>query len=104
MGVLLQVFSGCRPTKRFLCRSTEMLRFPGGGIISPAKRAIFDAQDLPRSGCRRKWQFTAGESFDGNRVVVNQWIFNPTGMQGRPLVFAWLLRDGKRSERQISIE
>ena len=37
----------------FLRRSTEMRRFPGGGIISPAKRAIFDAQDLPRSGCRR---------------------------------------------------
>ena len=48
-----RVFSRCRPTKRFLRRSTEMRRFPGGGIISPAKRAIFDAQDLPRSGCRR---------------------------------------------------
>ena len=48
-----RVFSRCRPTKRFLRRSTEMRRFPGGGIISPAKRAIFDAQDFPRSGCRR---------------------------------------------------
>src|SRR5215469_548300 len=36
-----RVFSRCRPTKRFLRRSTEMQRFPGGGIISPAKRAIF---------------------------------------------------------------
>ena len=48
-----RVFSRCRPTKRFLRPSTEMRPFPGGGIISPAKRAIFDAQDLPRSGCRR---------------------------------------------------
>src|SRR6516162_1283634 len=51
----------------FLRRSTEMRRFPGGGIISPAKRAIFDAQDLPRSGCRRCWKTSDGDkpSSDG---------------------------------------
>ena len=34
-----------------------------------------------------KGQFAVGEFFDGNRVVVDQWIFNPTGMQGRPNAF-----------------
>ena len=39
-----------------------------------------------------KGQFAVGEFFDGNRVVVNQWIFNPTGMQGRPNAFDFPLK------------
>ena len=32
-------------------------------------------------------KFAVGEFFDGNRVLVNGWIFNPNGMKGRPSVF-----------------
>ena len=32
-------------------------------------------------------KFAVGEFFDGNRLLVNQWIFNPKGMQGRPSAF-----------------
>jgi galactose oxidase len=32
-------------------------------------------------------KFAVGEFFDGDRILVNGWIFNPTGMQGRPNAF-----------------
>ena len=32
-------------------------------------------------------KFAVGEFFDGNRILVNGWIFNPTGMQGRSSAF-----------------
>lgn len=32
-------------------------------------------------------KFAVGEFFDGNRILVNGWIFNPTGMQGRCSAF-----------------
>jgi galactose oxidase len=32
-------------------------------------------------------KFAVGEFFDGNRVLVNGWIFNPNGMKGRPNSF-----------------
>ena len=32
-------------------------------------------------------KFAVGEFFDGSRVLVNGWIFSPTGMQGRPNAF-----------------
>jgi alpha-amylase len=37
-------------------------------------------------------KFAVGEFFDGNRLLVNQWIFNPTGMQGRPSAFDFPLK------------
>jgi hypothetical protein len=37
-------------------------------------------------------KFAVGEFFDGNRVLVNGWIFNPRGMQGRPSAFDFPLR------------
>jgi hypothetical protein len=38
-----------------------------------------------------------GEFFDGNRLLVNQWIFNPRGMQGRPNAFDFPLKCDDRS-------
>jgi galactose oxidase len=32
-------------------------------------------------------KFAVGEFFDGNRILVNGWIFNPNGMKGRPSAF-----------------
>jgi hypothetical protein len=37
-------------------------------------------------------KFAVGEYFDGNRVLVNGWIFNPTGMRGRPNAFDFPLK------------
>jgi hypothetical protein len=37
-------------------------------------------------------KFAVGEFFDGNRVLVNGWIFNPTGMKGRPSAFDFPLK------------
>jgi alpha-amylase len=37
-------------------------------------------------------KFTVGEFFDGNRVLVNGWIFNPHGMRGRASAFDFPLR------------
>lgn len=37
-------------------------------------------------------KFAVGEFFDGNRLLVNQWIFNPKGMQGRPNAFDFPLK------------
>ena len=37
-------------------------------------------------------KFAVGEFFDGNRVLVNGWIFNPRGMAGRPSAFDFPLR------------
>jgi galactose oxidase len=37
-------------------------------------------------------KFAVGEYFDGNRILVNQWIFNPTGMNGRPSAFDFPLK------------
>ncbi|MGA7626187.1 MAG: alpha-amylase domain-containing protein [Candidatus Acidiferrales bacterium] len=37
-------------------------------------------------------KFAVGEFFDGNRVLVNGWIFNPTGMRGRPSAFDFPLK------------
>jgi glycosidase len=37
-------------------------------------------------------KFAVGEFFDGNRILVNQWIFNPTGMNGRPSAFDFPLK------------
>jgi len=37
-------------------------------------------------------KFAVGEFFDGNRVLVNGWIFNPTGMQGRASAFDFPLK------------
>jgi hypothetical protein len=37
-------------------------------------------------------KFAVGEFFDGNRLLVNQWIFNPKGMQGRPSAFDFPLK------------
>jgi hypothetical protein len=37
-------------------------------------------------------KFAVGEYFDGNRVLVNQWIFNPTGMNGRVSAFDFPLK------------
>jgi len=37
-------------------------------------------------------KFAVGEFFDGNRVLVNGWIFNPKGMQGRPSAFDFPLK------------
>jgi hypothetical protein len=37
-------------------------------------------------------KFAVGEFFDGNRVLVNQWIFNPKGMAGRPSAFDFPLK------------
>jgi galactose oxidase len=37
-------------------------------------------------------KFAVGEFFDGNRVLVNGWIFNPTGMKGRPSGFDFPLK------------
>jgi alpha-amylase len=39
-----------------------------------------------------KGKFAVGEFFDGNRTLVNGWIFNPTGMQGRPSAFDFPLK------------
>ena len=36
--------------------------------------------------------FAVGEFFDGNRLLVNQWIFNPRGTQGRPNAFDFPLK------------
>jgi alpha-amylase len=37
-------------------------------------------------------KFAVGEFFDGNRVLVNQWIFNPKGMAGRSSAFDFPLK------------
>jgi alpha-amylase len=37
-------------------------------------------------------KFAVGEFFDGNQLLVNQWIFNPRGMQGRPSAFDFPLK------------
>ena len=37
-------------------------------------------------------KFAVGEFFDGNRLLVNGWIFNPQGMQGRPNAFDFPLK------------
>jgi galactose oxidase len=37
-------------------------------------------------------KFAVGEFFDGNRILVNQWIFNPRGMAGRPSAFDFPLK------------
>jgi hypothetical protein len=37
-------------------------------------------------------KFAVGEFFDGNRLLVNQWIFNPKGMAGRPSAFDFPLK------------
>ena len=37
-------------------------------------------------------KFAVGEFFDGNRLLVNQWIFNQNGMQGRPSAFDFPLK------------
>ena len=37
-------------------------------------------------------KFAVGEFFDGNTQLVNQWIFNPLGMQGRASAFDFPLK------------
>jgi alpha-amylase len=37
-------------------------------------------------------KFVVGEFFDGNRLLVNQWIFNPRGMADRPSAFDFPLK------------
>ena len=37
-------------------------------------------------------KFAVGEFFDGNRVLVNGWIFNPKGMNGRSSAFDFPLK------------
>jgi hypothetical protein len=37
-------------------------------------------------------KFAFGEYFDGNRVLVNGWVFNPHGMRGRASAFDFPLR------------
>src|SRR5580704_2749681 len=37
-------------------------------------------------------KFAVGEFFDGNRVLVNGWIFNPAGMNGRSSAFDFPLK------------
>ena len=37
-------------------------------------------------------RFAVGEFFDGNPLLVNNWIFNPRGMQGRPSAFDFPLK------------
>ncbi len=37
-------------------------------------------------------KFAVGEFFDGNRLLVNQWIFNQNGMKGRPSAFDFPLK------------
>lgn len=37
-------------------------------------------------------KFAVGEFFDGNPTLVNQWIFNPKGMAGRPSAFDFPLK------------
>ena len=37
-------------------------------------------------------KFAVGEFFDGNPTLVNQWIFNPKGMAGRPNAFDFPLK------------
>jgi hypothetical protein len=37
-------------------------------------------------------KFAVGEFFDGNRILVNGWIFNPMGMNGRPSAFDFPLK------------
>jgi alpha-amylase len=37
-------------------------------------------------------KFAVGEFFDGNRVLVNRWVFNPLGMQGRCTAFDFPLK------------
>ncbi|MBV9531521.1 MAG: DUF1929 domain-containing protein [Bradyrhizobium sp.] len=37
-------------------------------------------------------KFAVGEFFDGNRTLVNQWIFNSKGMAGRPSAFDFPLK------------
>ena len=37
-------------------------------------------------------KFAVGEFFDGNRTLVNQWIFNPKGMAGRASAFDFPLK------------
>jgi alpha-amylase len=37
-------------------------------------------------------KFAVGEFFDGNRVLVNGWVFNPRGMRGRSSAFDFPLR------------
>ncbi|MGC2768920.1 MAG: alpha-amylase domain-containing protein [Candidatus Acidiferrum sp.] len=37
-------------------------------------------------------KFAVGEFFDGNRALVNGWIFDPKGMKGRPSAFDFPLK------------
>jgi alpha-amylase len=37
-------------------------------------------------------KFAVGEFFDGNARLVNQWVFSPQGMQGRPSAFDFPLK------------
>jgi alpha-amylase len=37
-------------------------------------------------------KFAVGEFFEGSRDLVNQWIFNPFGMKGRPSAFDFPLK------------
>ncbi len=37
-------------------------------------------------------KFAVGEFFDGNRILVNGWVFNPMGMQGRASALDFPLR------------
>jgi alpha-amylase len=37
-------------------------------------------------------KFAVGEFFDGNRWLVNQWIFDPNGMRGRPTALDFPLK------------
>jgi hypothetical protein len=37
-------------------------------------------------------KFAVGEFFDGNPLLLNQWVFNPQGMNGRPSAFDFPLK------------
>jgi hypothetical protein len=48
-------------------------------------------------------KFAVGEFFDGNRLLVNQWIFNQNGMQGRPSAFDFPLKSAEPRRIQRSL-
>ncbi len=50
------------------------------GISTDFLRPFLDSKSMAG-------KFAVGEFFDGNRVLVNQWIFNPKGMNGRSSAF-----------------
>jgi hypothetical protein len=83
-----RAFSRCRQIRRFLHQRTVI--GVQGYRIDDVK--CLSTEFLLPNSKSIDGKFAVGESFDGNRILVNGWIFNPTGMKGRPSAFDFPLK------------